>query len=101
VAQEGSGYSILNNYLYLNIEGEYNALAQTLGLQLDGTVEDSQLVIDLSDINYASNTTITNWREIIYQMAKDYSKYNYLSDFESRVAAANPVLYPRGRTGYE
>ena len=42
-----------------------------------------------------------DWREIIYQMALDYYKYNFLDDFELKVAAANPELYPTGRTGYE
>jgi len=34
-------------------------------------------------------------------MALDYYKYNFLSDFELRVAKANGDLYPTGRTGYE
>lgn len=42
-----------------------------------------------------------DWREIIYQMALDYFKYNHLDDFELRVAQANPDVYPDGRTGYE
>lgn len=42
-----------------------------------------------------------DWREIIYQMALDYYKYNILDDFELRVAEANPIDYPSGRTGYE
>lgn len=42
-----------------------------------------------------------DWREIIYQMALDYFKYNYLDDFELQVAQVNPTIYPDGRTGYE
>ena len=42
-----------------------------------------------------------DWREIIYQMAKDYYKYNFLDDFELKVAAANPNHFSSGRTGYE
>lgn len=42
-----------------------------------------------------------DWREIIYQMALDYFKYNHLDDFELRLAQANPEIYPSGRTGYE
>ena len=42
-----------------------------------------------------------DWREIIYQMSLDYYKYNFLEDFEKRVAEANAGLYPGGRTGYE
>jgi chromosome segregation ATPase len=34
-------------------------------------------------------------------MAKDYFKYNTLSDFEVRVREANIERYPTGRTGYE
>ena len=40
-----------------------------------------------------------DWREIIYQMALDYYKYNFLEDFELKVALANPNDYPTGRTG--
>ena len=42
-----------------------------------------------------------DWREIIYQMAKDYYRYNILDDFEIRVIQANPTHYPTGITGYE
>jgi hypothetical protein len=42
-----------------------------------------------------------DWREMVYQMAKDYYRYNFLDDFEWRVANANPGIYWTGRTGYE
>ena len=44
---------------------------------------------------------VADWREVLYQMAKDYFRYNTLSDFEIRVKEANPEDYPTGRTGYE
>jgi hypothetical protein len=50
------------------------------------------------------NAVICDWREIIYQMAKDYMQYNFLDDFELLVARANPSFtygYTSGRTGYE
>ena len=47
------------------------------------------------------STADCDWREIIYQMALDYYRYNILDDFELRVAEANPIDYPSGRTGYE
>ena len=47
------------------------------------------------------NTIQCDWREILYQMARDYYRYNYLDDFELRIATANPELYPTGQTGYE
>jgi hypothetical protein len=52
----------------------------------------------------AINHTIESegdWRELIYLMAKDYNKYGHLDNFEAKVATANPILYPSGRTGYE
>ena len=42
-----------------------------------------------------------DWREILYQMAVDYYKYNFLDNFELKVIAANKELYPQGKTGYE
>ena len=44
---------------------------------------------------------VTDWREVLFQMAKDYFRYNTLSDFEIRLREANPETYPSGRTGYE
>ena len=44
---------------------------------------------------------VSDWREVLYQMSKDYFKYNTLSDFEIRVREANYSIYPTGRTGYE
>jgi hypothetical protein len=42
-----------------------------------------------------------DWREIIFQMQKDYYKYNFLDDFSLKIAAANPNHYLTGVTGYE
>ena len=43
-----------------------------------------------------------DWRELIYQMALDYFKYNHTKDnFTQLVAAANQEYYPMGITGYE
>lgn len=44
---------------------------------------------------------VADWREVLYQMSKDYFKYNTLSDFEIRLRDANYDEYPTGRTGYE
>ena len=51
--------------------------------------------------NITGNVIECDWREIIYQMAMDYYHYNFLDDFELRIAEANPDFYPSGRTGYE
>ena len=42
----------------------------------------------------------SDWREVLYQMALDYYKYNTLDNFELLVARYNPQ-YPTGQTGYE
>ena len=56
-----------------------------------------------SDSYWENGTTLTkcDWREVLYQMASDYYKYNFLSDFYQRVAQANGNRYPNGITGYE
>ena len=46
-----------------------------------------------------------DWRELIYQMAKDYRKFNHWEPFLTKVRDANIIddeyLYPDGYTGYE
>ena len=42
-----------------------------------------------------------DWREILFQMAQDYYRYNFLDDFELRIIEANLDYYPTGQTGYE
>ena len=51
-------------------------------------------------IDSTSRVVTCDWREIIYQMALDYFKYNHLDDFEQKVMKANPQ-FKTGRTGYE
>ncbi len=53
------------------------------------------------------NCIICDWREIIYQMAKDYYKHNQEDDFYSQIQNNNgkkangAYYYPNGITGYE
>lgn len=42
-----------------------------------------------------------DWREVIYQMAKDYYKHNTEDDFELILRRNNLQYYPSGQTGYE
>lgn len=60
---------------------------------------DTKLKGNLNPQTFSVNNNC-DWREIIYQMAVDYYKFNFLEDFELRVAAANPA-YHTGQTGYE
>ena len=56
---------------------------------------------NLQIINVKKAPVLCDWREIIYQMALDYRKYNHLDSFEAKLAAANSTTYPNGKTGYE
>ena len=71
----------------------------------DNNEQESDAIIYISE-NFVGETTEkmkeVDWREIIYQMANDYFKYNHkLGDFTQRVAENNPDYYSNGRTGYE
>lgn len=41
------------------------------------------------------------WREVLYQMARDYLKHGHEDDFMAVIAENNGDLYPSGTTGYE
>lgn len=52
------------------------------------------------------NWKLEDWRELIYQMAKDYNKHNHDDDFSAEIARRGRVaelaqFYTGGRTGYE
>lgn len=75
-----------NNKYNLNVQ-EQNSITYWYN---DGTPAPDEEFIECGD-----------WREIIYQMQKDYYKYNFLDGFTLKVGAANPNHYPTGATGYE
>lgn len=43
----------------------------------------------------------TDWREIIFQMQKDFRKHHRDDDFALKIIKNNPDIYPTGMTGYE
>lgn len=47
------------------------------------------------------NDIVVDWREIIYQMSKDYYQLNHKDDFELMIIDNNKQYYPKGITGYE
>ena len=65
--------------------------------------QDSVTYIADGYYGYQADGIHCDWREIIYQMAKDYRRYNHLDDFELRIIRANEKdgLYNTGITGYE
>lgn len=58
----------------------------------------------IDEITYHINDSL-DWRELIYQMAIEYRRYNHsefnLQDFTTQLAQVNYPLYPFGHTGYE
>jgi hypothetical protein len=42
-----------------------------------------------------------DWRELIYQMAPDFLRYNTHPDFIQKLTLANPDFVYNGKTGYE
>ena len=46
-------------------------------------------------------TDNVDWREIIFQMQKDYRQHHFDDDFMLKIIENNPNHYPTGQTGYE
>lgn len=100
-------------YAIDNIPTQYTTVTVNCNIDENGEPKNKNDFQAIKDYNEHYGTTLTgqesttytieqwDWREIIYQMALDYYKYNHLDDFELKVAAANPNLYPLGITGYE
>lgn len=101
------------------ISGSVLAIHMRYAIDTKPTEYTSIFVADneVSDYNNKYKTSLTgqgstlysdkdvDWREIIYQMARDYYRYSWMEDFELRVAKANKDNpdsdYSLGRTGYE
>ena len=93
--EEVAGYNSKYN-TSLKSQGDYSNYPTIKTNSIYTYIADSQYSVD-----NATNEIHCDWREIIYQMAKDYYRYNFLEDFELRVIQANGSEYPTGRTGYE
>ena len=85
------------------LDTELSAYNEKHGLNVKGQNSKTYIAILNTDEKFSDSESECkcDWREIIYRMALDYSKYNHLDDFETRVIRANPDLYTTGRTGYE
>lgn len=67
------------------------------GVLEDGYFIDSEeTLIDTTNIRFAQD-----WRELIYQMAKDYRKHNREVGFTTTLYNNNPSYVKNGLTGYE
>lgn len=77
---------------------EYN---KKYGTNVDGQDSWTYVACDKYSIDNINKITYCDWREIIYQMGRDYYKYAHiLDDFEAKIIKENPE-FPTGKTGYE
>ena len=83
-------------------EEEVAAYNKKYGTALPGRTSAEACIFESSDFYSQKDQIIKcDWREVLYQMALDYFRYNHLDDFEIKVANANPLHYSTGKTGYE
>ena len=53
-----------------------------------------------NDYNGSAKKVLCDWREVLYQMASDYSRFNHFDDYAIRLKEFNKQ-YANGTTGYE
>ena len=114
-----SGLKFLEQHVYYSTESEEYQMALEK-IDLNPTTGDP---VDLCTMayekyelepilfsHYSTTTTLfagvhiiyhyCDWRELIYQMALDYYKYNNFDDYDYYLKMFNPI-YDNGKTGYE
>ena len=82
-----------NVYFYNPDFPDYNG-------SFDEMVND-QIEKEYQDYLKSGKLNFVDWREIIYQMAKDYFQHGTEDDFEIQIRNNNMSYYPTGITGYE
>ena len=97
------------NYLINNYEDFYPLLTNETEEERLDRLQQSSICYRSSSSGYREEyidnefyniIKYVDWREIIYQMAQDYKKYNYIDEFPKWLEEANPI-YTYGKTGYE
>lgn len=69
---------------------------------LEGVLEDGYFVDSVETVVDTTNVRfLQDWRELIYQMAKDYRKHNRETGFATTLYNNNPTYVKNGLTGYE
>ena len=76
-----------------NVDSEENSIHMRVAID-----EKPEKYVSFRGITYESSKW--DWRELIFQMAKDYFDYNHEDDYEIILHKLNPD-YPFGKTGYE
>ena len=96
-----------NNPNLANLKNDYSVWGEKIGISGKAVPVHMRYAIDLKPTSYKSFDGIEykidnyDWRELIYQMAKDYYKHSGEEDFAMRLAEMNFPNYPTGKTGYE
>lgn len=71
------------------------------GIMADGVFKDDVNVDNIQLYDSDKVRFEIDWRELIYQMALDYRKYNRTRDFSKILYENNPTYVKNGLTGYE
>ena len=74
--------------------------------EYDGELQEGIDYYEYTDLFVGIESHEVDWREIIYQMALDYRRFNHFDTFNMRILQNNilpngNILYPKGITGYE
>ena len=94
-------YCSHNYWSYFVIQGETQNFTSYIYNPVFPEVQQKQLEEQAFEYYQEYNNYNCDWREIIYQMAKDYLKYGHKQDFFYNIAQNNSDYYPTGYTGYE
>ena len=96
-----------NNPNLGNLKNDYSVWGQRNSISGQALPVHMRYAIDLKPTYYKAfdGTVYTSdtydWRELIYQMAKDYYAHNTEDDFAVLLTNNNLPYYPLGKTGYE
>ena len=102
-----------NNPNLGNLKNDYSVWGEKVGVSGKAIPVHMRYAIDLKPSKYVSfqkdengevitySTDTYDWRELIYQMAKDYYANTNNENFAIELAAANSPNYSTGKTGYE
>lgn len=96
-----------NNPSLENLRNDYSVWGERQGISGKALPVHMRYAIDTKPVYYKTlsgdvyTSSTYDWRELIYQMAKDYYNNTNNDDLEVLIAANNLLYYPSGKTGYE
>lgn len=94
---QGAVYEVLKKGEQLS----QDLITRTLDIARSLNIEEIDNLTDILEGLTTAEKTGPDWRELIYQMAKDYFANHEKQDFFVKIDKNNNGLYPGGRTGYE